>query len=505
MFQGVHLTGGGALLRGMTQRLADATAVPVHLVDTPLECVVQGAGICLESFDKLPAGSSPRTTNPDRHPRAPVAAAPPERARRATRRRPGGPASRGRRRPGGGRAPPPVVEAGQRHGGAAPHRRLVLERAEDGREAGRVADGAQRGDGRFAAAGVAVPSPPGPGRPRRGGSGARRGTRPRPPPPAGQGRPARRRAAGKAERDPLPATVAAASTARRRTADRARPGPARPRPPSSRPMRGQCAQRGHPDRRIGVASPRPGRASSPVAGRDDAAPPQPGALVARPIRGKIVAHRPRVCLTLTRAPTRRRPRPPPTTRIASATPGPAWPRRRAAALGVAGGRDRARRPRPAPGGRLIANRCQFNHYVITPGDASPVSQYIEVPAAVQPPAHRQDPADRRLRHPAERPLVPVLPLRRLQQRDRPGRPISSVPTPNQTQLVQQGYLADGPGPDVRHGRRAHPPRVPGGSHQRRRSGLRHRRRVARLRDVAGGPGDRPAVDGTSTPTVCALV
>ena len=53
MFQGVHLTGGGALLRGMTQRLADATAVPVHLVDAPLECVVQGAGQCLESFDRL--------------------------------------------------------------------------------------------------------------------------------------------------------------------------------------------------------------------------------------------------------------------------------------------------------------------------------------------------------------------------------------------------------------------------------------------------------------------
>jgi rod shape-determining protein MreB and related proteins len=53
IFEGVHLTGGGALLRGMTQRLADATAVPVHLVDTPLECVVQGAGVCLESFDRL--------------------------------------------------------------------------------------------------------------------------------------------------------------------------------------------------------------------------------------------------------------------------------------------------------------------------------------------------------------------------------------------------------------------------------------------------------------------
>jgi rod shape-determining protein MreB len=53
MFEGIHLTGGGALLRGMTQRLANATSVPVHLVDTPLECVVQGAGICLQSFDRL--------------------------------------------------------------------------------------------------------------------------------------------------------------------------------------------------------------------------------------------------------------------------------------------------------------------------------------------------------------------------------------------------------------------------------------------------------------------
>ena len=35
------------------ERLADATAVQVHLVDTPLECVVQGAGVCLESFDRL--------------------------------------------------------------------------------------------------------------------------------------------------------------------------------------------------------------------------------------------------------------------------------------------------------------------------------------------------------------------------------------------------------------------------------------------------------------------
>jgi rod shape-determining protein MreB len=52
-FQGIHLTGGGALLRGMSQRLADATAVPVHLVEMPLECVALGAGRCIEAFDRL--------------------------------------------------------------------------------------------------------------------------------------------------------------------------------------------------------------------------------------------------------------------------------------------------------------------------------------------------------------------------------------------------------------------------------------------------------------------
>lgn len=53
IFEGIHLVGGGALLRGMSQRLADGTAVPVHLVETPLECVVLGAGRCIESFDRL--------------------------------------------------------------------------------------------------------------------------------------------------------------------------------------------------------------------------------------------------------------------------------------------------------------------------------------------------------------------------------------------------------------------------------------------------------------------
>ena len=53
IFGGVHLTGGGALLRGLSQRLAETTGVPVHLVEMPLECVVLGAGRCIESFDRL--------------------------------------------------------------------------------------------------------------------------------------------------------------------------------------------------------------------------------------------------------------------------------------------------------------------------------------------------------------------------------------------------------------------------------------------------------------------
>jgi rod shape-determining protein MreB len=53
IYEGIHLVGGGAMLRGLANRLADETEVPVHLVATPLECVVQGAGQCLESFDDL--------------------------------------------------------------------------------------------------------------------------------------------------------------------------------------------------------------------------------------------------------------------------------------------------------------------------------------------------------------------------------------------------------------------------------------------------------------------
>jgi rod shape-determining protein MreB len=41
------------MLRGLDRRIAQESGLPVHLVDAPLECVVLGAGRCLESFDRL--------------------------------------------------------------------------------------------------------------------------------------------------------------------------------------------------------------------------------------------------------------------------------------------------------------------------------------------------------------------------------------------------------------------------------------------------------------------
>ena len=51
--EGLYIVGGGSLLAGFAQRLAEETDLLVHLVDAPLESVVLGAGKCLESFDLL--------------------------------------------------------------------------------------------------------------------------------------------------------------------------------------------------------------------------------------------------------------------------------------------------------------------------------------------------------------------------------------------------------------------------------------------------------------------
>ena len=50
---GIALTGGGALLRGLDERLGEETGMPVYLAGNPLESVVLGAGKCVEDFDAL--------------------------------------------------------------------------------------------------------------------------------------------------------------------------------------------------------------------------------------------------------------------------------------------------------------------------------------------------------------------------------------------------------------------------------------------------------------------
>ena len=46
---GIMLTGGGAMLRGLDKLIAGETKIPVHIADNPIDCVVDGTGICLES------------------------------------------------------------------------------------------------------------------------------------------------------------------------------------------------------------------------------------------------------------------------------------------------------------------------------------------------------------------------------------------------------------------------------------------------------------------------
>jgi rod shape-determining protein MreB len=53
--RGVHMVGGGGLLRGLDRRISEESEVPVHTVDAPLECVVIGAGRCIESYDAVEA------------------------------------------------------------------------------------------------------------------------------------------------------------------------------------------------------------------------------------------------------------------------------------------------------------------------------------------------------------------------------------------------------------------------------------------------------------------
>ena len=48
---GVYLTGGGALLRGLDKRLSDKINIPFHVAKDPLLCVAKGTGVALKNVD----------------------------------------------------------------------------------------------------------------------------------------------------------------------------------------------------------------------------------------------------------------------------------------------------------------------------------------------------------------------------------------------------------------------------------------------------------------------
>ena len=128
---------------------------------------------------------------------------------------------------------------------------------------------------------------------------------------------------------------------------------------------------------------------------------------------------------------------------------------------------------------LVAARISVNYYVLTPGDATPVSQFIEVPAADN--------------HPLTGKILltdvfvtQLNALNYLQYRffDSDSEVVSGPellgPTPDESQFLDPGVPPDGPGAVVRHRGGADPPRLHGHLHERRRA-----------RSTGSSPAPRP--------------
>ncbi len=53
MDKGIVLSGGGALLKGLDKLIHNEIHIPTYIAENPLECVVLGAGKCLDMIDKV--------------------------------------------------------------------------------------------------------------------------------------------------------------------------------------------------------------------------------------------------------------------------------------------------------------------------------------------------------------------------------------------------------------------------------------------------------------------
>ncbi len=53
MDRGVAVTGGGALLRGLDERLLHETGMPIHVAENALDSVAVGSGTCVENYERL--------------------------------------------------------------------------------------------------------------------------------------------------------------------------------------------------------------------------------------------------------------------------------------------------------------------------------------------------------------------------------------------------------------------------------------------------------------------
>jgi rod shape-determining protein MreB len=53
MNRGIHLVGGGALIKGLDELLSTTLKLPVYVADDPLTAIARGTGIVLEDLEKF--------------------------------------------------------------------------------------------------------------------------------------------------------------------------------------------------------------------------------------------------------------------------------------------------------------------------------------------------------------------------------------------------------------------------------------------------------------------